>query len=77
MKKYENAYEMPYNITHDSKYYFNAFCREIKRGEGATAEERREIALASIRLFHNYTQEKERAFESAKKIKEGREDFGL
>lgn len=64
MKKYKNPYEMPYNITHDSNYYFNAFRREIMRGEGAVSEERKKIALASMNIFHHYIEEKEQAFKT-------------
>ncbi len=62
MAKYKVPYAMPYNVTPDSKYYFETFFKEIKSGEGIIGQERSKIARASFLLFHEYMTEKENFF---------------
>lgn len=71
MAKYKKPYEMPYNITPDSKYYLDTFFKEIKSGEGIIGKERTKIAETSFLLFHEYMNEKEQVFKKMyKPIKE-------
>ncbi len=58
----KNIYAKPF-ATPDSKYYWEAFCREVIRGAGKVGEERRRVALASFALFHEYINALEKAEE--------------
>lgn len=53
MKKYRTEFDQPYNVTSDTKYYWNAFTKQTKLGN----------SKAAVIAYHEFSEARKKNFE--------------